>query len=213
MKLRIELDGRLYRIALSSPEMRNVLDAEGCRDLMREIHAAEADANVGAILLEADGHIFCAGCEPDEELMAIGRNITKPIIAAVQGVVLSGGLALAANAHVVIAAQGTSFGLTDIREGRFSAAILGAVARDRRAAGARIRIERQGFLDSRSARVGTGPPRRTGVRAGRPRDGGRHWDCQRQSGCDSRYAKNLACAGLLRFFLVRSPPVGIRRIN
>jgi enoyl-CoA hydratase/carnithine racemase len=129
MKLRIELDGRLYRIALSSPEMRNVLDAEGCRDLMREIHAAEADANVGAILLEADGHIFCAGCEPDEELMAIGRNITKPIIAAVQGVVLSGGLALAANAHVVIAAQGTSFGLTDIREGRFSAAILGAVAR------------------------------------------------------------------------------------
>jgi enoyl-CoA hydratase/carnithine racemase len=61
--------------------------------------------------------------------MSIGRTITKPIVAAVQGVVLSGGLALAANAHVVIAAQGTSFGLTDIREGRSNAAIMSAVAR------------------------------------------------------------------------------------
>ena len=128
MKLRTEQDGRLYRIALSSPETRNVIDAEGCRDLLREIHAAEGDESVGAILLEADGHIFCAGCEPDEELMSIGRTFTKPIVAAVQGVVLSGGLALAANAHVVVAAQGTSFGLTDIRERRSSAAIVSAVA-------------------------------------------------------------------------------------
>ena len=126
MKLRIEQDGRLYRIALSSPETRNVIDAP--RDLLREIRGAEADPTVGAILLEADGHIFCAGCESDEELMSIGRNISKPIIAAVHGVVLSGGLALAANAHVVIAAQGTSFGLTDIREGRASRAVGRAMA-------------------------------------------------------------------------------------
>jgi enoyl-CoA hydratase/carnithine racemase len=120
MKLRTEQDGRLYRIALSSPETRNVIDVEGCRNLLRELREAEADANIGAILLEADGPIFCAGCEPDEELMSIGRKIGKPIIAAVQGVVISGGLALAANAHVAVAAQGTSFGLTDIREGRWA---------------------------------------------------------------------------------------------
>jgi enoyl-CoA hydratase/carnithine racemase len=129
MKLRIEQHGRLYRIALSSPEIRNVIDADGCRELLREIREAERDANVGAILIEADGHIFCAGCEPDEELMSIGRKISKPIIAAVQGVALSGGLALAANAHVVVAAQGTSFGLTDIRESRSSPVIGAAVAR------------------------------------------------------------------------------------
>ncbi len=128
MKLRIERDGRLYRIALSSPEIRNVIDAAGCLDLLREIRGAEADASVGAILLEGDGPIFCAGCEPDEELMSIGRKVSKPIVAAVQGVVLAGGLALAANAHVVVAAQGTSFGLTDIREHRWSEAITDAVA-------------------------------------------------------------------------------------
>jgi enoyl-CoA hydratase/carnithine racemase len=126
MKLRIEQVGRLYRIALSSPETRNVVDTP--RELLREIREAEAAPGVGAILLEADGHIFCAGCEPDEELLSIGRKLSKPMIAAVQGVVLSGGLALAANAHVVVAAQGSSFGLTDIREGRASAAISKAVA-------------------------------------------------------------------------------------
>lgn len=128
MKLRIEQDGRLYRIALSSPETRNVIDAESCRELLREFHEAQSDASVGAILLEADGPIFCAGCEPDPDLLSIGRRIDKPVVAAVQGVVLSGGLALAANAHVVVAAQGTSFGLTEIREGRWSEAVHHAVA-------------------------------------------------------------------------------------
>jgi enoyl-CoA hydratase/carnithine racemase len=127
MKLRTEQDGRLYRIALSSPEARNVIDADGCRDLAREFHEAEADESVGAILLEADGPIFCAGCEADEELLSIGRKIEKPIIAAVQGVVISGGLALAANAHVLVAAQGTSFGLTDIREGRWAEVFTDAI--------------------------------------------------------------------------------------
>lgn len=128
MKFRTEQDGRLYRIALSSPEIRNVIDAEGCRELLRKFREAEADEKTGAILLEADGHIFSAACEADEELLSIGRTISKPIIAAVQGVALSGGLALVANAHIVIAAQGTSFGLTDIREGRCSLAINRAVA-------------------------------------------------------------------------------------
>jgi methylglutaconyl-CoA hydratase len=128
VKLRTEQDGRLYRVALSSPETRNVIDAEGALDLLRELREAELDGSVGAILLEADGPIFCAGCAPNEELLAIGRAIAKPIVAAVQGVVLSGGLALVANAHVAIAAQGTSFGLTDIREGQFHRAIGEALA-------------------------------------------------------------------------------------
>jgi len=117
MSLRIEQDGRLCRITLAAPDKRNLLDAAACRDLLRELRAAEADSGTGAILLEADGQVFSAGAEPeDDELFSIGRNIAKPIVAAVQGVAVSGGLALVANAHVVVAAQGTSFGLTDIRE-------------------------------------------------------------------------------------------------
>jgi enoyl-CoA hydratase len=127
--LRIEQDGRLCRIALAAPEKRNLLDAAACCDLLRELREAEANPVTGAILLEADGQVFCAGAESDgEEIFNIGSRISKPIVAAVQGVAISGGLALVANAHVVVAAQGTSFGLTGIREDKWHAAIFRAVA-------------------------------------------------------------------------------------
>ncbi|MBZ5603514.1 MAG: enoyl-CoA hydratase/isomerase family protein [Acidobacteriia bacterium] len=137
MSLRVEQDGRLCRIAFAIPEKRNVLDAEACRALLREIIDAAAADQTGAILLEADGPVFCAGAEPDSgDLFTIRERIAKPIVAAVQGVAISGGLALVANAHVAIAAQGTSFGLTDIREGKWSPVIFRAIANavgDRRA--------------------------------------------------------------------------------
>ena len=129
MSLRVEQDGRLCRIALAAPEKRNVLDESACRALLREMMDAAASDQTGAILLEADGPLFCAGADGAPELFSIGEAIAKPIVAAVQGVAISGGLALAANAHVVLAAQGTSFGLTDIREGKWSAAHVHALER------------------------------------------------------------------------------------
>src|SRR5579862_1934324 len=129
MSLRIEQDGRLCRVTLAAPEKRNLLDSTDCRDLLRELRDAEADAGTGAILIEADGAVFCAGTERgDEELFSIRGRIAKPIIAAVKGIAISGGLALVANAHVVVAAQGTSFGLTAIREGQWHPPVFAAVA-------------------------------------------------------------------------------------
>jgi enoyl-CoA hydratase/carnithine racemase len=129
MTLRIEQDGRLCRIALAQPEKRNVLDAAACRELLHELTDAAANSGTGAILIEADGPVFCAGAEPESDaLFAIGRRISKPIVAAVQGVAISGGLALVASAHVVVAAQGTSFGLTSIREGKWPDAMFRALA-------------------------------------------------------------------------------------
>lgn len=132
MSLRIEQDGRVCRIALASPEKRNVLDAEMASALLREIAAAEADPNTGAILIEADGQVFCGGMDhvspPGKEVFAFGPRATKPIVAAVKGAAVSAGLALIANAHVAIAAQGSSFGLTDIREGHWHEGMFEAVA-------------------------------------------------------------------------------------
>ena len=129
MSLRIEQDGRLCRIALAAPDKRKILDEKSCRDLFHEMVDAAADPGTGAILLEGDGAVFCAGSECDDpDLFTIGRRIGKPLVAAVQGVALAGGLALVANAHVVVAAQCTSFGLTDIREGKWYEAAFRAVA-------------------------------------------------------------------------------------
>jgi enoyl-CoA hydratase/carnithine racemase len=130
MNLRVEQEGRLRRILLAAPEKRNFLDAVMCQDLLRELRDAAADTATGAILLEAEGPAFCTGIDlqAGEELFTIGRRISKPLIAAVRGFALAGGVALLANAHVVVAAQGSSFGLTDIREGVWNEPVYRAVA-------------------------------------------------------------------------------------
>lgn len=140
MNLRVEQDGRVRRLTLAAPARRNVLDAALSSQLLRELRDAQADSDTGAILVDAEGPVFCGGvdfAEPlPEGIFTFGQNASKPIVAAVQGVAVSAGVALIANAHVAVAAQGSSFGLTDIREGRCHPGILGAVAAaigDRRA--------------------------------------------------------------------------------
>jgi enoyl-CoA hydratase/carnithine racemase len=132
MSLRIEQDRRLCRIALAAPEKRNVFDAALASAFLQEIRDAYEDPNTGAILIEADGPVFCGGADPisppPEDLYTFGRSATKPIIVGIKGAAVSAGLALIANAHVAIAAQGLTFGLTDIREGRWNEGVFHAVA-------------------------------------------------------------------------------------
>jgi len=134
--LRVEQNGRVRRLTLARPERRNLLDAALAHSLLRELAEAEADPETGAILLDADGEVFCGGLDPSfstaaelpEGVFNFGSRTRKPVVAAVRGVAISAGLALVANAHVALAAQGSTFGLTDIREGRVHAGILEAVA-------------------------------------------------------------------------------------
>jgi enoyl-CoA hydratase/carnithine racemase len=133
MSLRIEQFGRVRRITLAEPAHRNVLNAPLARDLLRELAQCESDPETGAVLLDAEGPVFCGGVEvtPDlpDDAFRFGCRMEKPMVASVQGVVVSAGVALIANAHIAVAAQGSSFGLTDIREGRCHPPVLEAVAR------------------------------------------------------------------------------------
>jgi enoyl-CoA hydratase/carnithine racemase len=134
--LRVEQNGRVRRLTLARPERRNVLDAALAQCLLRELAEAEADPETGAILLDADGEVFCGGLDPSfsagaelpEGIFTFGSRARKPVVAAVRGVAISAGLALVVNAHVALAAQGSTFGLTDIREGRVHNGLLEAVA-------------------------------------------------------------------------------------
>lgn len=130
----------MRRLTLAAPARRNILDAALAMQLLNELRDAQAHEDTGAILVDAEGPVFCGGLDftqtLPEEIFAFGRIALKPIVAAVGGVSISAGVALIANAHVAVAAQGSSFGLTDIREGRCHPGILGAVAAaigDRRA--------------------------------------------------------------------------------
>ncbi|MEO7143036.1 MAG: enoyl-CoA hydratase/isomerase family protein [Bryobacteraceae bacterium] len=143
MNLEISRQGRVLRLTLARPEKRNALDAELCGDLAAALEKAQSDPATGAILLDAQGVDFCAGMdlheamEPEaavrttihEQLFTIGSRMTKPIVAAVQGRALAGGLGLVANAHIVVASEDAAFGLTEARIGMWPFVVFRAVSR------------------------------------------------------------------------------------
>ena len=124
-------EGRLLRLTLNRPEKRNALNSQLCRDLVTALERADRDPVVGAILLSASGKHFCAGMDlgevtadatpeinnAQEQLFTMGARLGKPLIAAVQGAALGGGMGLVANCHIAIAHQDATFGLTEIRLG------------------------------------------------------------------------------------------------
>ena len=131
MSLIITIEDRVLRLTMNRPTERNGLNAQLCSELMAAFQKAEADPAIGAILLDAKGEFFCAGLDRNEEashLFTAGSRLRKPLVAAIQGHAFSGGLGLIANAHVAVAAQGCSFGLTDIRAGIWPYAPFHAVS-------------------------------------------------------------------------------------
>src|SRR6202140_3579783 len=123
--------GRLLRLVLNRPEKRNALNTQLCRDLAVALEHADRDPAVGAILLSGNGKHFCAGMDlsevsaqstgainaAQEQLFTVGARIGKPLVGAVQGAALGGGMGLAANCHIVVAREDAIFGLTEIRVG------------------------------------------------------------------------------------------------
>ena len=140
--LLIRSEGRLRRLTLNRPERRNALDMALCRSLVQAVAEAASDSAVGALLLDASGKDFCAGMDlkevleakPSElltlhrELFSFGSRLRKPVVAAVHGAALGGGLGLVLNAHVVIARSDARFGLTETRIGLWPYVIFPVVA-------------------------------------------------------------------------------------
>jgi enoyl-CoA hydratase/carnithine racemase len=122
---------RVLHLALNRPDKRNALDAEMCSGIISAIGDAQDHADVGCILISAHGSVFCSGMDLDEAigpdaaklsgihetLFTVGATSLKPIVVCVGGAALGGGLGLVAQGHVVVAAEGAAFALTEIRVG------------------------------------------------------------------------------------------------
>jgi enoyl-CoA hydratase/carnithine racemase len=115
---------------MNRPSHRNLLSIEMARVLVGAIEHAQTDEAIGSVLLDGRGEFFCYGSDPDlpQGFWTLSDRLSKPLIAAVQGAALGAGMALVAHAHVAVAAQGTSFGLLEIRNRVFPLA-LHAVAK------------------------------------------------------------------------------------
>jgi enoyl-CoA hydratase/carnithine racemase len=134
--------GRVLRVALNRPEKRNALNAALCRALLEAVEQAETDPTIGAVLLTGNGKSFCSGMDlsetgpghseelnrAHEQVFTIGSRLTKPIIGAINGSALGGGMGLVANCHIVVASDDATFGLTEIRLGLWPFLIYRAVS-------------------------------------------------------------------------------------
>lgn len=134
-------DGVVH-IVLRREQRRNALNREVCNELLQALEKAEFDPDVGVVLISAEGPVFCAGLDLDEaaqdssteldrlfgRLFVIRSRITKPIVMAIQGAALGGGLGLAASAHFVIADERAVFGLPEINLGMWPYLVFDAVS-------------------------------------------------------------------------------------
>lgn len=116
----------------------NALNNAGWHALAREIAERGAQPEVRVIVIRAEGRGFCAGVDIKEldahpELIvsvnagnyatfkAVHRN-PVPVIAAVHGFVLGGGIGICGAADFVIAAEDASFGLPEVDRGAMGGA-------------------------------------------------------------------------------------------
>lgn len=140
--LQVEQRDRVLCLTINRPEKRNALNSELCRELVDAVNHANRDVHVGAILLTGAGTAFSAGMDlaevahfnprnlsdVHEQLFTMGTRIGKPLVAAVNGPALGGGLGLVANCHVVVASESAKFGLTEIRLGLWPFLVFQAVS-------------------------------------------------------------------------------------
>ena len=137
--LAVEVDGEaIATVTLNRPAKRNALDAATVEDLVALFSLAPR-AGVRAVILRAEGPHFCAGLDlvehhredrRPEEFMHLCLRWHEafnkmeyggvPIIAALKGAVVGGGLELAAAAHVRVADASTYFALPEGQRGLFT---------------------------------------------------------------------------------------------
>jgi enoyl-CoA hydratase/carnithine racemase len=120
-------------ITINRPDARNALNRAVRQGLLEAFLRAEQDDEVLVIVLTGAGEkAFCAGGdlkEMNENRLTIPPpdyvpqpnrtvDVTKPVIAAVNGLALAGGFLLAQSADLVVASENARFGITEVKIGR-----------------------------------------------------------------------------------------------
>ncbi|WP_047684637.1 MULTISPECIES: 2,3-dehydroadipyl-CoA hydratase PaaF [Xenorhabdus] len=123
---------RVRTLTLNRPEMRNALSNDCLEQLVQHLEQADTNADTGAIIITGSQRCFAAGADLKElqqqtvataiidrrpQLWQRLNNISKPIIAAVNGYALGAGCELALACDLVICGESARFGLPEITLG------------------------------------------------------------------------------------------------
>ena len=134
--LNIEIENKIATITINRPQSLNALNKNTIQDLSNAFDQLENNNTVRAIILTGSGEkSFVAGADikefadfnqdKAEELARVGQNILfnkvenlkKPVIAAVNGFALGGGLELAMSCHIRYASDNAKLGLPEVTLG------------------------------------------------------------------------------------------------
>jgi cyclohexa-1,5-dienecarbonyl-CoA hydratase len=130
--IRLEKAEGIARLTLARPK-HNVLNIEMMNELNAELDLLAADDDLKALVLQGEGPSFCAGVEVADhkpgqvhEMIRVFNGIFErterlpvPVLAAVQGACLGGGMEVAIACDIVLAAENALFGQPEIKLGFF----------------------------------------------------------------------------------------------
>ena len=130
----LKRNDQVLLLTLNRPEKLNALSKELLKQLAGCFLDAERDPNVSCVVLTGSGRAFSAGADisdmlarrvasyTDPERLESWHSIeefSKPIIAAVNGFAIGGGLELALLCDIILAAQSAKFSCPEIKIGSF----------------------------------------------------------------------------------------------
>jgi enoyl-CoA hydratase/carnithine racemase len=127
------VEGPVATVKLNRPDALNALNSTMVRELVSAFASLEADDSVRCVVLTGSDRAFCAGADVREMAKMSEAEISdadhlrpvweraakfrKPLIAALSGYALGGGLELAMCCDIIVASEGTKLGQPEISIG------------------------------------------------------------------------------------------------
>ncbi|ABY21937.1 enoyl-CoA hydratase [Renibacterium salmoninarum ATCC 33209] len=125
-----EVVGNTLVITINRPKARNAVNGEVALGLVAALDQLENDAELRVGVVTGANGTFCAGMDlraaaAGETVSVPGKGfagfveakVSKPLIAAIEGYALGGGLEIALNCDLIVAAEGATLGLPEVTRG------------------------------------------------------------------------------------------------